>query len=239
MATYWSRLVVVLLLVVSVISAACGTGDSGTSDDGDVRAVTVTGEGRVSRAPDIVRMTLGVDISRPELGGAQSLAAETMTAVTAMLQERGVAGDDIQTETYAIYLDRDDSKSSQPVAGYHVVHTVTATVRDVAQAGEILTAAIDAGANNVQGISFAREDDAAAIAEARALAVADARAKAEDLARLADVELGPVITLSESVTGSSPYRDAGESAGGGVVPISPGQAVVGVSVTIEWELTGD
>jgi uncharacterized protein YggE len=239
MKTIWFRLVV-LVLVVIVAGVACGSGDTGTSDDGDARTVTVTGQGSVSLPPDIVRMTLGVDIAEPELSEAQAVADETMTAVIAALEGHGVASDDIQTETYAIYLDRDQSEANQPVTRYHVVHTVTATVRNVDRAGEVLAAAVDAGANSVHGVSFAREDDDAAIAEARALAVADARAKAEDLSRLTDAELGAVMSLGESVTGTLPSREADESAGSGaVVPVSPGQTLVSVSVTVQWALNGD
>jgi uncharacterized protein YggE len=235
-----SRLAVAFLLVsMLVASVACGTGDdSDAQTDVEARTVAVTGEGSVSLEPDLVKMTIGVDISGPELSAVQNTASETMTAVTAALESHGVASEDIQTANYAIYVDRDYSQASQPVTGYHVVHTVTVTVRDVSGAGTVLQAAVDAGANNVQGVWFAREDSDAAISQARELAVADAQDKAQHLAQLTGAELGSVMTITESATGATPLPAAGDVAEGGSVPINPGQTVVSVSVTIVWALSG-
>jgi uncharacterized protein YggE len=241
MKTSQLRIAAIVVLVVAIVGGACGTDQAGTEGAGsDARSVTVSGEGRVSRPPDIVRMTLGVDIARPELSEAQATATETMTTIVAALQAHGVASNDVQTDTYAIYLDRDSSKADQPVTGYHVIHTVTATIRDIEQAGAVLAAAVDAGANTVHGVSFALEDDRSAITEARALAVADAQSKAEDLARLTHAKLGSVKLIGENVASSSPSSGAEDAAGrGAVVPVNPGQTVVSVSVTITWALSGD
>jgi uncharacterized protein YggE len=231
-----------LALVLVLSLAACGDEDSqlGSTDDDNGAGITVSGTGQVAMTPDTVMSTLGVTIVRPDLASAQSEAASTMDAVIAALIANGVAEEDIQTATYAIYLERDYSKPEQPVTGYQVIHTVTIKIRNVDSAGQVVQAAVDAGANNVQNVWFALEDTSAATIQARELAVEDARSKAAELARLADVDLGAVTSISESISSSSPPvydgRESDEGGEGAVPPINPGQANVYVTVTIAWSI---
>jgi uncharacterized protein YggE len=95
---------------------------------------------------------------------------------------------------------------SGPVGWYHVTNQVQITVRDLSKIGPVLDAAMAAGANSVQGLSFRIEDPKPARAEARAKAFADAKAQAEQLAGLAGRKLGDVIVVSEQVSGGvRPY----------------------------------
>ena len=124
--------------------------------------------------------------------------------------------------------------------GYHVSHTVTAKVRDLDKAGTTIEAAVEAGATNVQNVSFGLEDPGTAVNQARELAVANARAKAEDLARLTDATLGMVVSISEHSSGTtSPVaydmRNA-EVAASAAPPINAGQTEVVLSVTVTYEL---
>jgi uncharacterized protein YggE len=229
--------------VLALLAAACGDEDdensNGAADDpSDTPSITMAGTGRVALEPDIALLTLGVDISRPELTDAQAEARATMEAVIQELRDGGVDEEDIQTSSYAIYTERDYGRTNQPITGFHVVHTVSVTVREIDTAGTLLQATIDAGANNVQGVSFGLEDNQAAVTRARELAVADARGRAEDLARLTNTRLGRITRIAESTSALAPVdRDAGagvsEDEG---VPINPGQTEVSVVVTITWEL---
>jgi uncharacterized protein YggE len=66
-------------------------------------------------------------------------------------------------------------------------------------AGDVIDAALAAGGDDavLDDVTFGREDDAAAVVEARAAAFADARAKAEQLAALAGVGLGAATSIEE------------------------------------------
>jgi uncharacterized protein YggE len=74
------------------------------------------------------------------------------------------------------------------------------TVRDTDQLGELLDAAVNAGANSIYGVTFYVDDQTAAASEARVEAVEDARTKAEELASAAGMTLGPMVALSEGTT---------------------------------------
>jgi uncharacterized protein YggE len=235
----------VLALVAGVFAgvAVRSHDDVATAEETNTdRTVSVGGEGRVSLTPDTVYLTIGVDEVNAELGAAQSQAATKMDAVIAALKDSGVAEQDIQTSNYSIYMDRDYNQPSQPITGYHVTHTVNAKVRDLGKAGATIEAAVNAGANNIQNVSFGLEDQAGAMQQARELAVADAKAKAGELARLTDSTLGPVISISENAGGSTPVPyanaySAKDSATGAAAPsINPGQSEVVMTVQVTYAL---
>jgi hypothetical protein len=239
---------VALIVVVAIFATLAWRGGDASvaaqdDEDGVQRTLSVNGEGRVSLAPDTVYLNLGVDIKDADLGAAQTEAAAKMEAVIAALKAAGVADADIQTSGYSIYVERDYNKSDQPIIGYHVSHTVSAKVRQMDKAGTPLEAAIEAGANAVNGVWFGLEDRDGAIKQARELAVENAREKAEDLARLTDATLGEVVSISEYSGGGTPmpYNTAydmamPEAAMASAPPINPGQTEVTLSVSVTWEL---
>jgi uncharacterized protein YggE len=237
---------VAVTLIMAVAITVASRGDSGvTAAETDAtRTISVNGEGRVSIPPDVVMMSLGVDERNADLNAAQTAADEKMDAIIAALQANGVAEDDIQTGNYSIYAERDYEREGQPVTGYVVSHTVTAKVRDIDNAGNVVSAAIDAGANNVGGIWFGLDDPAGAIQQARELAVADAEAKATELARLANATLGPIQVISEGYSPSSPpvpYDGAGmaydEAVRSSAPTINPGQTEVVLTVYVTYAIS--
>jgi hypothetical protein len=237
---------VAMALIMAVTITVAGRSESGaTAAETDAsRTISVNGEGRVSLAPDVVMMSLGVDERNADLNAAQTAADEKMDAIIAALRSNGVAENDIQTGNYSIYAERDYEREGQPVTGYVVSHTVTAKVRDLDNAGNVIAAAIDAGANNVGGIWFGLDDPAAAIQQARELAVADAEAKATELARLANATLGPIQVISEGYTPSTPpvpFNGAGmaydEAVRSSAPTINPGQTEVVLTVSVTYAIS--
>lgn len=233
-------------LIMAVAIGVASRSDSGATaaETDTARTISVNGEGRVSMAPDVVMMSVGVDERNADLNTAQSTAADKMDAIIAALRSNGVAEDDIQTGNYSVNAERDYEQEGQPVTGYVVSHTVTAKVREIGNAGAVISATIDAGANVVGGIWFALDDPAGAIQQARELAVADAEAKATELARLANATLGPVQVISEGYTPSSPpvaYNGAADvyvdAARASVAPsINPGQTEVVLTVSVTYAI---
>lgn len=232
------------LIMAVVISVASRDEPGATAAETDAtRTISVNGEGRVALAPDVVMMSVGVDERNVDLNTAQSAAAEKMDAIIAALRANGVAEDDIQTGNYSVYAERDYEREGQPVTGYVVSHTVTAKVRQIDNAGNVVSAVIDAGANNIGGIWFGLDDPAGAVQQARELAVEDAEAKATELAQLANATLGPIQVISEGYAPSSPpvpyptgaaYDEAARSS---VAPtINPGQTEVVLTVSVTYAI---
>ncbi|MGK4006229.1 SIMPL domain-containing protein [Sorangium sp. So ce1036] len=121
---------------------------------------------------------------------------------------------------------------------YRVSNTVTATIRNLAQVGAVLDAAVAAGANNVWGVSFGLDNTDPLEAQAREKAIADARARAEALARLQGVPLGPVVAISEIIDGGGPVfaaKAAMYDRGAGT-PLAPGEVSFSTQVKVVYAL---
>jgi uncharacterized protein YggE len=138
----------------------------------------------------------------------------------------GIAEKDIQTSHYSIYYEREpvptprEGPVGEEQGAYRVSSMLQVTVRDVEKAGAVLDAVVEAGANQVYGVTFTVSDRAQWEGQAREKAVADAKARAGELARLTGVELGEVLSVSEVIGGGTVPMAAFERAvgGGGIAP---------------------
>ena len=197
------------------------------------RTITVVGEGRVRIKPDIAQINIGIEVVGDTVKGTSSEAADTMEAVMASLRAQGVEEKDMQTSGYNVWVERPYGPEGIPSdeARYHVGNTVMVTIRDLDTVGAVLDAAIEAGANNIYGVTFSVADPSPLMSEARETAVADALAKAQELAELNNVALGEVMSISEVISPGGLYvggiqRTAAFAeglGGGGGGPISPGE----------------
>ncbi len=159
------------------------------------RTVSVVGTGRVTVPPDVAILTLGVETTDRALAAAQRENATRSTALRARLAEWGLPAREIQTAGYNVWQDHDHDGKPR---GYRVGNTVRLLVSDLARVGELLDAAIDAGANSIGGVAFGLRDEADALHRAREAAMADARTKAAHYAALAGATLGDVLGIAEA-----------------------------------------
>ncbi|HML22593.1 MAG TPA: SIMPL domain-containing protein [Aggregatilinea sp.] len=246
--SFRKHFVAALALVLTLTLAASGAGLSArpahAQDGSDQRTVTVTGYGYATGVPDIVRVGLGVEAVNTDIADAMDDVNTRMDAVIQTLQDAGVAPEDIRTEYFNISQDYSYSPmaSSSDAAGgtpYRVSTTVRVTVRDASRVGELISAAVDAGANLVNYVEFDISDSAALESEARTGAVADARARAEELAGLVGATVGEAVDVVE---GSNVYPLSNRMDYGGMgaatsdAAISQGTLSVTMSVTITYVL---
>jgi hypothetical protein len=207
------------------------------------QTITVVGRGSAHIQPDIARVSIGVETSSETLAEAVQDNETQMDTILAALRDAGIADKDIQTTNYSIQLDRypeslpratDEESAPQPA--YRVSNMVTVTIRDLETVGSVLDSVVEAGANNIWGISFDVDDPTPAQADARAEAIGNARERAEALAELSGVELGPVMSVTE-VIGSGTYglaMDVERAAMAGGASISPGELEVSYQVQVSF-----
>ncbi|HNS02413.1 MAG TPA: SIMPL domain-containing protein [Anaerolineae bacterium] len=207
------------------------------------RTITVVGEGTVAAQPDIAQVQVGVEVKGDDAQEASAEAAETMDAILAALTKTGVATKDIQTTGYNIWVEQrvgPDGAATDEVI-YHVSNSVSVTVRDLDTVGDVLDAAIAAGANSIYGVNLSLDDPDEVMAEARGLAAADALARAEELAGLHGVALGEVVSVSEVINGAVPMYDSvnasmGLSSAAG--PIAPGELQMTARLQVVYAIAG-
>jgi uncharacterized protein len=208
------------------------------------QTITVVGQGSVKIKPDIAQISIGVETSADTVSEAVKQNETQMAAILAALKDMGIAEKDIQTTNYSVYFDRypqpmsnTEPATSEVKPQYRVSNMVNVTVRDLEKVGDVLDAVIEAGANNIWGVTFSLDDPKVAQADARAKAISDAQARAEALAELSGVKLGPVMSVSEVVGGgavSMPVAMAPERAAGGGGSISPGELEVTYQVQVAY-----
>jgi uncharacterized protein len=237
-------IVLAFSLVFSPLTGAQSTPEPGSET---VATIAVNGIGTVQVDPDTARLDLGVLSNNESLEVAQTEVSEGLANITQVLTDAGVAAEDITTSSYNVYpvpeYDRDGNYVG--VSRYEVSSGVSIIVRDIESVGTILDAAVEAGANNVWGISFYVDDPSDAAAQARTMAVEDARAKADQLATASGSVITRVLSINETSSPMPTPKDYYSGMGGAEmdmaaeampVPVSPGQTDITVTVQVIFEI---
>ena len=210
--------------------------------DSMFRATTLNlaayGETRI--APDMATITLGVMTEAKTAAEAMQANASRMAQVTAALRKAGIAARDIQTSGLNLNPQYVYEQNQPPrLTGYQASNQVTVSVHDLARLGAAVDATVNAGANQVNGISFGLDDPTAAENAARKAAVRALQAKADLYAQATGYKVTRLVSLSEGGGYSMPppmpmaafaKRDMAETT------VSPGELKVRVDVTGLYEL---
>ena len=204
------------------------------------RSVTVTGTATIKAAPDEAVVSLGVQTQANTAQGALTENAVRMTAVLNALADEGIDKSDIATSYVSLYPTY--GQNGQEVTGYQASNQIDVTVRDLSKVGRVIDAAVGAGANLTNGITFQLSDQNQGVNQALADAVKNARDKAETLAAAGNASLGDVVTIQEG-TPPSVYppimydRALAAGAASTPTPIQPPTLETQVTVTVTWALS--
>jgi uncharacterized protein YggE len=227
-------LLICVVLLLAVLLSACGPATLPVaSTQPAARTLTISGAGKVMLKPDIAYIYVGVHTEMP--GAAEAVAennANTQKLIEA-LKATGVDANDIQTTNFSIWQNTQYGPDGKTTGtNYAVDNTVYLTVRKLAQLGDLLDAAVKAGANNINSIQFDVADKTKALSDARAEAVKTA----------AGVKLGELQSIQYYDAAPSPVFQGKGMGGGGVasadvaVPINPGQMEITVTVTMAYAI---
>ncbi len=209
-----------------------------TSSSSEGPVVVTTGEGIVKRAPDRAWVTIAAESRARTPAEAQKMNSEAMAAVLQKLKAAGLGEDAIRTIGYDLQPEFDYANNRQTLRGYLARNVVEVRVDELPKLGEILGAAVGAGATNVSGVRFDVKDRDAVEREALRRAVADARARADAAAAGAGVKVERVLRIEEQRAVSLPpqprmammRQSAQETAG--EPPIAAGEIEIRVAVTL-------
>jgi uncharacterized protein YggE len=233
-------LLVSVILMAALISACGGVAYAQTPQPeltAPQRTITVTGSGKTSLTPDIAYISIGEHTENKDAAEAVAANNSQTQKVLEALKSFNIDPKDIQTTNFSIYPRQDYDQEGKPTGITFVVdNTVYVTLRDIEKIGDLLDAAVKAGANSISGIQFDVENKTEALSAAREAAVADAQAQAEELAQAAGVGLGPVQSINSysnyPVPIEQPRAAVMMDSAAASVPISPGQMTVTVDVNM-------
>ena len=229
------------IVAVAALTVRSGpvTGAPATATDPPAHTITVSASGKVTVVPDVARVNLGITTTKGTVKAARESAAQTMTAIIAAIKGLGVADADIQTTNLSLYPQY-GSGSTPRVVGYQISEQVQITVRDLDKAGDVVDAATAKGATDVNGISFELADPVKAQNDARAAAVTAARSSAQAMAGAAKVNLGAVVSITDSTSPSPIFYGYGAQkaapAADTATPVQPGTQDLTATVTVIFEI---
>ena len=208
------------------------------------RYISVTGEGKVSAAPDTAWITSGVNTQASTAAQALEDNNELIQGMLDVFSDADIEEKHIQTSGFNVSPIYDYSANSNPpkLTGYQVTNSITAKLVDLDKLGELLDDIVGAGSNQVSGIRFGFNDDEQLLDEARKQAMANALKKAQLYADQADAKVGDVISISETGTRlPAPIFHRAEMAqakmmDAGSVPVMKGEQELSALITVVYEL---
>lgn len=237
-------LLISTVLLAATTLYACGPATIVANPAPPQRTLSVTGSGSVNLTPDIAYINIGVhteDVSASEAVSANN--QKTQQVIEAM-KDLGVDTKDVRTVNFNIWPNTqyDPQTGKQTGTTYMVDNVVYVTIRDMDKLGDILDAAVRAGANSINSIQFDVTDKTQALKQAREQAVKDAQSQAQEMASFSGVTLGEVQNINFVNNVPEPFLMEAYAKGGGVVavpapvPVTPGQLTLTVTVSITYEI---
>jgi uncharacterized protein YggE len=172
------RIMIAVLMACSLAAPAVGAQQDPTAST-STPTVTTTGEAVVRRAPDRAFVVAAVESRSKDPREAQTQNAKTMTAVQARVLALGIPKEAVRTTGYNVEQEVDFVNGRRVPRGYVARNAVEIRLDALERLGELLDAAVQAGATSISGVRFDLRDRAAAERDALRQAVVDARARAE------------------------------------------------------------
>lgn len=209
-----------------------------------VTEIQVSGEAQIALNPDMATVTLAVESQAETAPEAQEENARRINAVRAALEELGIEREAISTANFrlnpvweeASSPSRAGSSGSMVITGYRVSHDLLVKLDDINRVGEVVDAAVGAGADRVSYIEFGVKDAGRYRADLLEEAFRDARAKAEALTRAAGLVLVGPTYISEGGYTPFPSRPMARMAFdmAAATEIMPGEQQVSVRVEVAF-----
>ncbi len=169
--------------------------------------LTVTGQGQVTRAPDLATVSASIMTSDDNAGRALSENNRRYAALLTKLGALGIAASDIaSTSLTSSFNPRPGGQAFNTpgqLYGFIVTRSAEINVVALAQTGAIVDAATAAGATQINGVSYGFHDRRAIERAALAAAVTDAYAQAQAIAAAAHVQIVRILRIENE---SSPGR---------------------------------
>jgi uncharacterized protein YggE len=196
--------------------------------------IEVIGTGAADVASNQLRLHLGAESSAASVADAFDTADAALRRMLAALREHGATDEDLRSTEMGVHPDHDKGGNR---SGFRASMGLTVALRDVASAGTVLAAAIEAGGNasRVHGLSLAATATQETLASARDAAWEDAAIRARQYAALAGRTLGAVLSVSEIGQSDALAPRIGIAAASGA-HLEPGVQTIRVSVAVRWQL---
>ena len=201
--------------------------------------VEVTGTASVNARPDTLTADLTVQVVRSSSKAALDENNVEMQDLQRALRRGGVPSKDIATSNLTVGR---NYNSNGKASGYVAVHSLSVTLKNLAKAGSVISAAQASVGNDVSidSISYSLVNVVGILNSARTIAVHNALAAARVLAVAAGSSVTGVSKITDQSTSSAPIPFNGAAAqkrSSGSVPLSPGTQSITATVDVVFLLS--
>jgi len=237
---YLAAVAIVAIVLISAVATSRPFNIQTGSQAPQLKTLQVTGQGTVSATPDQALLLLAVQTQATSAAKAGSDNAATMSSVMNAIASAGISKSAIQTVSYTltpIYDYKQQDQTTPPrLLGYLARNAIQVTITDFSLVGKVLDAAIGAGVNEVQSVTFTLSPSTFSTIQTQAsqLAVKDADANAKAVASSLGVTLLGPISVSPAYTFQPIIERLGTSAA--QTPIQPGSLQVTANVQITYQI---
>jgi uncharacterized protein len=227
-STFW-------VVLAALLTPLCANAQTENCASPSGRRVSVTGAASIAMRPDRVSFSVGVETEAADVAAAFKRNSEKVNAVITALKQRGVTPQELQTSNLAIDSRDEDGKR---LSGFRVSNIVSVTREDPAGVGELLQAAVAAGANQAGSLRFFVANPEKLVPRGLEMAFQNAREKAGKLAALSGRVLGDVICVTDSSTsyGAYGYSAQNVTVMANAFDIAVGEQSLAFSVSVVFEL---
>lgn len=238
--------VIVAALVVAGLVlgfAASAMGDDATAAGKPSRTIKVSSTATVKATPDQALVNLAVRSEDSDSAAAFAENAKDMAAVLDALATAGIEEKDIQTLNVGLDQRVENRGTSNERRTFVASNSVQVKIRDLDAIGDVIDAAVRAGADSVNDIRFELSDPNTIRTDALTQAVKGARTKVDALAAAAGADVLGVVSINEDAFRQPVYRAsfdealayAGAAASATPV-VTPDSLQVSVTVAVVWEI---
>jgi uncharacterized protein len=175
-----------------------GGATGGAMESKRMTRVLVAGDAIIQAQPDTAILVIAVVTQNKNALNAQQENASRSEQVVRALKAAAGAGAEIKTSGYSIQPQRVYKENMPPtITGYEARNSVTVTMSDLNRVGAVIDAAAQAGANNVDSVSFTLRQDRPARAQALTEATLEAVSKAQTIAQALGGRVLRIVEVQE------------------------------------------
>ena len=163
--------------------------------------------------PDTLTVNASIEFVAPDVSGAMNQTSDRQQAVIDALVASGIDRKDIST-TQVSLQPQFAGGDSTAIIGYRASNSIDVKIRKLDTASQALALIVSTGgdATRINSVNYSIEDDSQLVKDARARAFNDAKDRAQQYAQLSGLDLGKVISITES-GGRDTANAAAESRG--------------------------
>lgn len=209
--------------------------------------ISVNGDGKVYASPDILIANVGITENAPTTKEALANTNNKVKQIIEIATAEWINQKDIQTTNISMYPHYNYINNNSKIDGYDSTQNLSIKIKKLDTVATILDKLSSVEGLQIQNTSYDIDNKDKIYEQARELAYQKAKSKAKQLAELAWIKLGKVISITDVSMDNSyppvyPMYDRQEVMGmwwassDSASPIAPGEMVFDMSVSVVYSI---